>query len=897
MKIFGQTVYPASYLWPVADRTETISEHQLVFSRGHFTPVKSDEKQLQYMLAACADAPLALPRGSLLIDLSHRMTAQLHEQLSKTNEVVERLQAALDEQKATTELRVREAEALADQIRQLDAETARAVSHAAEFDRDAATRNEMIHDLQTQLRSQGQQLLDARAEAIALEARVAPLEIEIADRIAQIAQLARTIADIELTMARAREDVAAGEQAVATLRLRLEELQRHHDDLVAGKLQSDSALGRLQAVLEERNDLIQRLETTSAGREDLLRQLEHDLADRAAWAYRTVDELVSHLTRAPEVTVPLSVTPHPQSRPATPSDTSLEVDPESREGHLPRRELEPVAAAGADGQPQAPIADTASTLELMRRALEMEQRERQRLERVVKEGYTQLKRRIAEAIDRLVPRRGTVVVVSKGDEDLLRVSGRRAWHFPQTETAAYAGHYPVDSAAAIDHVEKLRAKGAQFLVFPATSMWWLDHYSEFADHLVRHYHRILERDDVGVVFDMRRARVLPRDWKIDFATIIEEFQACFRRDPAILDCETGLDVASSFPQHTVFSPPDGASVLPYLDSTVDVVVCRAGSPRAKEARRVVSTLLLTATAATNGARRSPGAVRLQAEWLKQKHGRTSPAVSIIIPCHNGVRLTQSCLEAVEATLPASLNSEIIVVDDASTDGTRAMLGRWAKRNNRIRVLRNSRNLGFVRSCNRAARAARGEMLVLLNNDTQPAQGWLTALLRTFDDHPDAGAVGGKLVFPDGTLQEAGSLVFRDGSAANFGRGDRNPDHPLFNHVRQVDYCSAALLATPRRLFLDLKGFDSRYIPAYYEDTDYCFKLRDNGYRVYYQPAARVIHREGASCGTDLTQGVKRHQILNREKFKNRWKTALERQPERPQHENFEAWQRLAVQSA
>ena len=101
VKIFGQTVYPASYIWPVADRAETISEHQLVFSRGHFTPVKSDEKQLRYMLAACSDARPALTRGSLLIDLSHRLTAQLHEHLATTDGAVERLQLALDEQKAT----------------------------------------------------------------------------------------------------------------------------------------------------------------------------------------------------------------------------------------------------------------------------------------------------------------------------------------------------------------------------------------------------------------------------------------------------------------------------------------------------------------------------------------------------------------------------------------------------------------------------------------------------------------------------------------------------------------------------------------------------------------------------------------------------------------------------
>jgi GT2 family glycosyltransferase/SAM-dependent methyltransferase len=899
VKVCGQMVYPVSYIWPAAGVAAATSEHQLVFSRGCFTPVKGDEKQMRYMLAVCSDVEASATRGSLLIDLSNRLTGQLHEHIAALDRSVERLKVSLDEQQAAADLRVREGEGLVARIAALELEAARAASQTSNLTQDVAVRDEMVRGLQGQAASRDQLLLDARAEATALNKRVKALESELVARKADVAQLRGAIGTKDLAMARAREDIAARDQALGQLQLQVEELRRDHDELLAAKHRSESEAARLNAVMEERAALIQRLEAASARREDAIRELEREMAVRAAWGYRTLEALIAaHITGSSEGARALSGSPPQDPPPGGRQGATVpahQVADSASPGREPASMQEPSSSAGTHVPEPATIGEIDSNLALIERALEAERSERHRLEGAVKQAYAQLKRRIAEAVDRHVPRKSTVVVVSKGDEDLLRLNGRPAWHFPQTEAGVYAGHYPADSSAAIDHIETLRAKGAQFLVFPSTSAWWLDHYSEFADHLIRHYRRIFERDDVGVVFDLRRARPLPRDWRRDFSSAVEQFAASFRRDPAILDCRSGLHLAHIFPRYAVFSPPEDGPVLPYLDSTIDVTVCRAGSPLAKDARRVTSTLLLTAAAGPNGSR-SAG-VRLQAEWLVQKRAGRSPDVSIIIPCHNGVGLTQSCLDAVAATLPPSRHIELIVVDDASTDGTRAMLKRWAQAGRKLRVLRNSRNLGFLRSCNRAARAARGEIIVLLNNDTRPAPGWLTALLRTFEDHLDAGAVGGKLVFPDGTLQEAGSLVFRDGSAANFGRGDRNPDHPLFNYVRQVDYCSAALLATPRRLFLELEGFDRRYVPAYYEDTDYCFKLRDKGYSVYYQPAAKVIHHEGASCGTDPERGVKRHQFVNRGRFFERWKTALERQPERPQHEDFDSWQRLAVRSA
>ena len=197
------------------------------------------------------------------------------------------------------------------------------------------------------------------------------------------------------------------------------------------------------------------------------------------------------------------------------------------------------------------------------------------------------------------------------------------------------------------------------------------------------------------------------------------------------------------------------------------------------------------------------------------------------------------------------------------------------------LLRNEVNSGFVASVNRAVEEASGEFVVLLNNDTIPLPGWLPPLLAPFRDRDDVGAVGGRLVYPDGRLQEAGGLVFRDGSAAKFGYGDPDPDFPLFTVPREVDYCSGCLLAFRRDFFLESGGFDPAYGFGFYEDTDFCFRARALGRVVLYEPESVIVHVEGASAGTDLTQGAKRFQALNAELFTERWGEALARQPERP----------------
>jgi GT2 family glycosyltransferase/glycosyltransferase involved in cell wall biosynthesis len=248
----------------------------------------------------------------------------------------------------------------------------------------------------------------------------------------------------------------------------------------------------------------------------------------------------------------------------------------------------------------------------------------------------------------------------------------------------------------------------------------------------------------------------------------------------------------------------------------------------------------------------------------------APAVTIIIPVHGKPLLTYTCLKSVHGNTPAG-SYEVIVVDDASPDPAEVAL----KEMNGVRFVRNEANLGFVGSCNRAAQLARGDVLVFLNNDTIVTPGWLESLIAVLRERPAAGLVGAKLIYPDGRLQEAGGLVWRDGSAWNYGKGD-DPDRPEYNYVREVDYCSGACLAIERKLFEQIGAFDVRFAPAYYEDTDLAFAVRAAGRKVYYQPSATVVHFEGGTAGTDLASGAKRYQDVNQGKFLRKWEASLAR---------------------
>lgn len=250
----------------------------------------------------------------------------------------------------------------------------------------------------------------------------------------------------------------------------------------------------------------------------------------------------------------------------------------------------------------------------------------------------------------------------------------------------------------------------------------------------------------------------------------------------------------------------------------------------------------------------------------------APRVSIVIPVYNKVAYTVACLRSL-AEHAGATPFEVVVVDDGSSDATPQRLADVGG----IRALRNERNLGFIGSCNAGAAASRGDYVLFLNNDTVVTPGWLDALVRCIEEAPGAGLVGAKLVYPDGRLQEAGGIVFNDASGWNVGRFE-DPEDPRYNFRREADYCSGAAIMLRRDLFARLGSFDARYTPAYYEDTDLAFAVRAAGLKVWYEPAATVVHFEGITSGTDTASGTKRYQVINQEKFRDKWKDALAQQP-------------------
>jgi O-antigen biosynthesis protein len=247
-----------------------------------------------------------------------------------------------------------------------------------------------------------------------------------------------------------------------------------------------------------------------------------------------------------------------------------------------------------------------------------------------------------------------------------------------------------------------------------------------------------------------------------------------------------------------------------------------------------------------------------------------PIVSVVIPVHDKFSVTYDCLKSIHEVLPKR-PFEIIIVDDSSDDETllSALVVSGA-----VQILRNPQNLGFVRSCNAGAALAKGKYLLFLNNDTLVKEGWLDELVQTFEQVPNIGIAGSRLLFNDGKLQEAGGIVWRLGDAWNWGRS-RDPAEPMFSYLRDADWVSGAALMIEAALFRDLNGFDDIFAPGYYEDTDLAFRVRALGKRVVVQPASEVVHLEGVSSGTDTSgTGMKRYQVINQAKFYQRWKDAL-----------------------
>ena len=234
-----------------------------------------------------------------------------------------------------------------------------------------------------------------------------------------------------------------------------------------------------------------------------------------------------------------------------------------------------------------------------------------------------------------------------------------------------------------------------------------------------------------------------------------------------------------------------------------------------------------------------------------------PKCSIIIPVFNQVEYTKQCIETLYKNTPKSL-FEIIVVDNNSSDGTKEFLCGIKEK---IKVISNPGNLGFAKACNQGAKEASGRYLIFLNNDTVPLPGWLEEMVDSANSDIDAGIVGSRLLYPDGTIQHAG-IGFINGIPDHPFR-NLPADHPEANVPKELDMVTGACLLIRRDLFFECSGFDEQYKNGV-EDIDLCLKVRLKGYKVIYNPKSTLYHYEGR------TPGRFDHVKENLQTFFSRW---------------------------
>ncbi|WP_082121138.1 glycoside hydrolase family 99-like domain-containing protein [Dyella japonica] len=250
----------------------------------------------------------------------------------------------------------------------------------------------------------------------------------------------------------------------------------------------------------------------------------------------------------------------------------------------------------------------------------------------------------------------------------------------------------------------------------------------------------------------------------------------------------------------------------------------------------------------------------------------SPDVTILVPVYNHLTTTLECLASIaDHASAAGASFEVLIADDASTDESHRVLAAIPH----VRVVTQPSNLGFLRNCNAAAAQAKGRLIVLLNNDVQVTEGWLEALVACMDRSADVGAVGPRIAYPTGWLQEAGTTLHADGTSEMVGLNDL-PDQPRYSFERDVDYCSGACLLIRAEDFRRLGGFDEMYAPAYCEDSDLCMRLRAEGRRIVYCPEATVVHHLSRTSDGLASDYKLRCISTNLAKFTSKWSNELER---------------------
>jgi GT2 family glycosyltransferase/glycosyltransferase involved in cell wall biosynthesis/predicted O-methyltransferase YrrM len=426
------------------------------------------------------------------------------------------------------------------------------------------------------------------------------------------------------------------------------------------------------------------------------------------------------------------------------------------------------------------------------------------------EQYRRLVDQIREVVLAVVPRHATVAVVSKGDQALLDLDGRTGWHFPRRPDGVYAGHYPRDSAAAIDHLEELRKSGVDFLVFPSTSFWWLEHYGDFRNHLDDRYRRVWA-DERCMVYGLNE-RAAPFLRRVRAALLSRRLSDVPKIGPA------EAPRAEILPAHA----PDTRPTLPLADP--------------------------------ESARSFPvDGVRSRAPVELHK-----ASVDIIICVHNALEDVKRCLESVlrHTNLPYFL----LLIDDGSDEPTRDYLRAFASEH-RAQLLRNDQALGYTIAANQGLRRTRADYVVLLNSDTRVTPEWLERLIACAAAEDDIGLVGP--LSNAATWQSIPEIISHGEFAANsLPEGLTEVDMARLvakysgRLYPRMEFLNGFCLLIKRAVIAQIGGFDEEtFGRGYGEENDYCLRARKAGWQLALADDTYVFHCLARSYTPERKRGL------------------------------------------
>jgi hypothetical protein len=445
--------------------------------------------------------------------------------------------------------------------------------------------------------------------------------------------------------------------------------------------------------------------------------------------------------------------------------------------------------------------------------------------------YKGLVAELRERAMEVIPSGATVLVAGKGDDSLLRFDHRAGWHFPMAEDGRYAGFHPAGDTAAIAQLEALRARGADHLLLPATTLWWLEHYEGLRRHLEDRYTALLA-DEKCAIFRLTADE--PSQQSGPRATLLRAI-ASLRirtgRDPSILDWGTGLGIADQLPEEKVFTPPGDEPTLPYLDDTVDIVMVPAtDTSHLAEARRVAAGAVIKV-----GSEESELA---EPEWLGGGQGEWGEDVSVTIIPDASDSSWDATLRAFAETRNGGFAGEFSAAGSPESFGPARESA--AAAGIPLRQVEAPAGTGAARLAQAAAEGSDRGLQIFLTSPAIPLPGWLPSILALFGPGRDAGVVGARIVSGFGILQEAGGILAANGAREHRGEGDANPDRPEYCFVRKVDFCSPPLVATSRTLFERLGGFENGPMGMTDALVDFSLRAGQAGAPVYYQPETRVV---------------------------------------------------------